>query len=155
MTGYVITTEIDGGACLSRSVACVSQNKLPKLSQCLQVFAWRNSLPQLALLRWPVEWICSRRRSCQRNRLPRTEQKKLFRTRTAFFCFGAVSSLESFPGPQAACSHDHLFLGCLPGPLSLGTVGAAVPLCSLGALRGRLFLGCPAGPAAWVPSGCP
>lgn len=32
-----------------------------------------------------------------------------------FFGFGAVSSLGSFPGPQAACSHDHLFLGCLQG----------------------------------------
>ena len=119
MTGYVITTEIDGGACLSRSVcsvACVSQNKLPKLSQCVQVFEWRNSLPRLALLRWPVEWICSRRRSCcQRSRLPRTKQKKKIGGWNVFFCSGAVSSLGSFPGPQAACSHDHLFPGCLQG----------------------------------------
>ena len=57
-----------------------------------------------------------------------------------FFGIGAVSSLDSFPGPQAACSHNHVVLGCLPGPLSLGTVRAAVPLCSLGALRDRLFL---------------
>ena len=56
------------------------------------------------------------------------------------FGIGAVSSLDSFPLPQAACSHDHVVLGCLPGPLSLGTVRAAVPLCSLGALRDRLFL---------------
>ena len=95
-----------------------------------------------------------------------------------FFGIGAVSSLDSFPGPQAACSHDHLFLGCLPGPLSLGTVGRcaslllgcppgplvswvpcgasrldALPGWLLGRPPGPLVSSCPARPAAWVPSG--
>ena len=168
MTGYVITTEIDGGACLSRSVACVSQNKLPKLSQCVQVFEWRNSLPRLALLRWPVEWICSRRRSCQRSRLPRTEQKDLFGGWNFFFASAPFLVLEAFRGhrllaPTTTCSLGasraavfryrrgrcaSLLLGCPPGPLvSWVPCGAGC----LGAFRTRSCLGCPAGPAAWVP----
>ena len=44
--------------------------------------------------------------------------KKNIRGWKVFFGIGAVSSLDSFPGPQAACSHDHVVLGCLPGPVS-------------------------------------
>ena len=115
MTGYVITTEIDGGACLSRSVACVSQNKLPKLSQCVQVFEWRNQLATARFAEMASGVDLQQAPQLSEEQIAEDRAKRSFRGLESFFCFGAVSSLGSFPGPQAACSHDHLFLGCLQG----------------------------------------
>ena len=130
MTGYVITTEIDGGACLSRSAAGAA--------------AVRG-----ADCRGP-------------------SKKTLSGVGFFFFCFGALLVLEAFRGrkllaPTTTCSLGasraavfryrrgrcaSLLLECPPGPLvSWVPCGAGC----LGAFRTRSCLGCPAGPAVWVP----
>ena len=120
------------------------KTKLPKLSQCVQVFAWRNSLPRLAVPVPPRAAVFRYRQGRCASLLLGCPPGPLVSCALRGQLPGCPAGLAAWAPSRAAC----FFVPCGAGPAAWVPCGAGC----LGALRG-LVSWVPCVPAAWVPSG--